>query len=211
VLDPITLHVTRMDSVSKVINSMLKFFGLNLVALGLVCLMPAPSLAQEASGLSLGKPLQPKREIGQPYIVERKDDWAIRCVTTETGNDPCEMFQLLVREEGTPIAEISMFPLPQTEPAVAGATILVPLETLLTAPLVIEFSDTKAKEYPYSYCDKSGCVVRVGFDKSDLDDLKKGTEVTMAISHILQPDQQLILPVSLIGFTAMFNKLAAAQ
>jgi hypothetical protein len=33
----------------------------------------------------------------------------------------------------------------------------------------------------------------------------------MAISHILQPDQQLILPVSLIGFTAMFNKLAAAQ
>jgi invasion protein IalB len=85
------------------------------------------------------------------------------------------------------------------------------LETLLTAPLVIEFSDTKAKEYPYSYCNKSGCVVRVGFDQSDLNDLKKGTEVTMAISHILQPDQQLILPVSLIGFMAMFNKLAAAQ
>ena len=200
-----------MDSVSKAIIRMWKFFGPNLLALGLVCLISSPSSAQEASGLSLGKPLQPKREIGQPYIVERQDDWAIRCVTTETGNDPCEMFQLLVREEGNPIAEISMFPLPPSEPAVAGATILVPLETLLTAPLVIEFSDTKAKEYPYSFCNKSGCVVRVGFDQTDLDDLKKGTQLTMAISHILQPDQQLILPVSLIGFTSMFNKLAAAQ
>ena len=200
-----------MDSVSKAIIIMWKFFGPNLLALGLVCLISSPPSAQEASGLSLGKPLQPKREIGQPYIVERQDDWAIRCVTTETGNDPCEMFQLLVREEGNPIAEISMFPLPPSEPAVAGATILVPLETLLTAPLVIEFSDTKAKEYPYSFCNKSGCVVRVGFDQTDLDDLKKGTQLTMAISHILQPDQQLILPVSLIGFTSMFNKLAAAQ
>ena len=200
-----------MDSVSKVINTMWKFFGLSWATVGLVSLMPSIILAQEASGLSLGKPLQPKREIGQPYIVERKDDWAIRCVTTDTGNDPCEMFQLLVREEGSPIAEISMFPLPPNEPAVAGATILVPLETLLTSPLIIEFNETKAKEYPYSYCNKSGCVVRVGFDQSDLDDLKKGNEITMAISHILQPDQQLVLPVSLIGFTAMFNKLASAQ
>lgn len=200
-----------MDSVSKVINTMWKFLGLSWATVGLVSLMPSIATAQEASGLSLGKPLQPKREIGQPYIVERKDDWAIRCVTTETGNDPCEMFQLLVREEGSPIAEVSMFPLPPNEPAVAGATILVPLETLLTSPLVIEFSETKAKEYPYSYCNKSGCVVRVGFDQSDLDDLKKGSEITMAISHILQPDQQLILPVSLIGFTAMFNKLTSAQ
>lgn len=200
-----------MDSVNKVINTMWKFFGLSLATLGLISVLPAATLAQEASGLSLGKPLQPKREIGQPYIVERQDDWAIRCITSETGNDPCEMFQLLVREDGSPIAEISMFPLPANEPAVAGATILVPLETLLTSPLVIEFSDTKAKEYPYSYCNKSGCVVRVGFDQSDLDDLKNGSEITMGISHILQPDQQLILPVSLIGFTAMFNKLASAQ
>lgn len=200
-----------MDSDNKTIKTMWKFFGLNLLALTLVFVMPSAPFAQEASGLSLGKPLQPKREIGQPYIVERQDDWAIRCVTTETGNDPCEMFQLLVREEGNPIAEISMFPLPPNEPAVAGATILVPLETLLTAPLIIEYSDTKAKEYPYSYCNKSGCVVRVGFDQSDLDDLKQGREISMAISHILQPDQQLILPVSLIGFTAMFNKLASVQ
>ena len=54
------------------------------------------ALSQEASGLSLGKPLETLREPGEIYLAGTKGDWNVRCVTGNPGEDDrCEIQQLL--------------------------------------------------------------------------------------------------------------------
>ena len=65
-----------------------------------------------AESLSLGLNIEVPN-IGQPYIAERIGDWNMRCIRSENGQDPCELFQLLVNNEGNPLSEIMVFPLPQ--------------------------------------------------------------------------------------------------
>ncbi len=60
------------------------------------------------------------------------EEWEQRCIRTESGADPCQLYQLLKDDQGKSVAEFTIFGLPAGWPAVAGATIIVPLETLLT-------------------------------------------------------------------------------
>lgn len=165
--------------------------------------------AQEASQLSLGQPLLPKANVGEPYVRADNGDWAVRCIATETGNDPCNMMQLILTTENTPIAEISLFRVESGGTAVAGADITVPLETLLSVPLIIRYSETNAKQYPYTFCNKVGCVARIGFSQDDIDLMKAGDRAMMSITHIQQPDQAVTFPMSLAGFTSSYDSLPA--
>ena len=113
--------------------------------------------SQEASGLSLGKPLENIRQPGDLYLAGNKGDWTIRCITETNGKpDKCEIQQLLFLNEDTPIAEISLFKLPAGEIAIAAANVMVPLETLLTNKFRFAFSKELVKEFPYSFCNKNG-------------------------------------------------------
>ena len=112
-------------------------------------ILASSAYAQEASQLSLGQPLLPKANIGEPYIRAENGDWAVRCVVTATGNDPCNMTQLILTEDNSPIAEISLFRVQSNPTAVAGADITVPLETLLTAPLAVSYTHLTLPTTPY--------------------------------------------------------------
>ena len=107
--------------------------------------------------------------------------------------------------ENTPIADISIFKLPEGEIAVAAANIMVPLETLLTKKFRFSFSEEIVKEYPYSFCNKNGCLVRLGLLEEDVEALKKGASSGLSITHISDPDASINLDVSLKGFTAAFE------
>ena len=107
-----------------------------------------PVVSQEASGLSLGKPLEAIREPGEVYLAGNKGDWNVRCVTGKPGEiDKCEIQQLIFLNENTPIADISIFKIPDGEIAVAAANVMVPLETLLTKNFRFAFSDKIVKEF----------------------------------------------------------------
>lgn len=178
-----------------------------IVALSLV---PSFAFGQEASGLSLGKPLKPRkpaRTVGETYIEAQKGDWVLRCIATADGNDPCEMYQLIVTGDDTAIAELTIFSIPAGGPAVSGANFVVPLETLLSNPMELQFSEDVVKQYPYSYCTKVGCLVRIGFTADDIEALKKGDQAVMTINHMSAPDQPIAVPISLSGFTAIYSQL----
>ena len=164
------------------------------------------ALSQEASGLLLGKPLETLREPGEIYLAGTKGDWNVRCVTGNPGEaDRCEIQQLLFINENTPIADISIFKLPAGEIAVAAANVMVPLETLLTKKFRVAFSEESKKEFPYSFCNKNGCLVRMGLLKEDIEALKKGSSSEISITHISSPDSAINLSLSLDGFTAAFD------
>jgi invasion protein IalB len=163
-------------------------------------------VAQEASGLSLGKPLETIREPGEIYLAGNKGDWNVRCITSNPGEiDKCEIQQLLFLNENTPIADISIFKLPEGDRAIAAANVMVPLETLLTKKFRFAFSEDSVKEFPYSFCNQNGCLVRMGLLEEDIEAMKKGSSSELSITHISSPEASINLSLSLSGFTAAFD------
>lgn len=147
--------------------------------------------------------------VGEPYVSETFEAWELRCVRTEDGSDPCQLYQLLKdKETAKPVAEISLLALPEGGEAVAGATIIVPLETLLTQQLNITVDKGKTKRYPFTFCAEVGCVARVGFTKEDIDGFKKGNVAVVSVVPVAAPDRTVDVEISLKGFTAGLEAVA---
>lgn len=169
--------------------------------------------APVADGLSMGAevgaaeapPTQETAQEGQTYMLAAFEQWEQRCVKTADGSDPCQLYQLLKDQDGNSVAEFSMFALPEGNEAAAGATVVVPLETLLTANLLIAVDGGKAKIYPYTFCAQIGCISRVGFTADEVAQFKKGASATMTIVPAVAPDQKVVLDISLKGFTAGYE------
>lgn len=145
------------------------------------------------------------------YVKEEYGDWQLKCFRSEGEEDPCQMFQLLREETGNPIAEFSLFRLPEGSQAVAGATVVVPLGTLLTEQLKISVDGGKAKGYSYSFCSLVGCYARIGLTKADLDAFKRGNEANLTIVPAQAPDQKVTIKASLTGFTAAFENASVLE
>lgn len=160
------------------------------------------------TGLSTGEVIGAEGD-GESYVGNTHGDWEMVCVRIPDEDDPCQMYQLLRDAEGNATAEISMFPLPAGQEAVAGATILTPLETLLTAQLVMQVDNGAAKRYPFTFCTAIGCIARVGFTGAEIDAFRRGARATWTLVPVAAPDQTVDLNMSLIGFTAAFTELSA--
>ena len=160
--------------------------------------------APGVDGLSMGREADaaPAADaIGTTYIAEKFEAWEQRCVRAADGADPCQLYQLLLDADKNPVAEISVFGLPKGQPAAAGATIIVPLETLLTEELTMVVDSSKPRRYPFSWCSPIGCFARVGFTQAEVEGFEKGNTATLTIVPMVAQDQKVSVNVSLIGFT----------
>lgn len=196
-------------------QSMKNFCTTAALALGLA-LSGFAALAQDdapaadaatSTDLAMGQP--DPNAVGSTYTKETFESWAQNCVRTESGQDPCQMFQLLKDTDGTAVAEFNLFDLPEGGEAAAGATVIVPLETQLTAGLRIGVDEAKPKIYPFTFCAKIGCVARIGFTAEEITALQNGSKAVVTIVPAAAPDQQVVLDVSLKGFTAAFEAVKA--
>ncbi len=168
---------------------------------------PPAAATNPATALSTGELVTPDTD-GDSYVGNTHGDWELVCVRVADAPDPCQMYQLLRDSEGNATAEISIFPLPEGGEAVAGSTILTPLETLLTAQLVMQVDGGAAKRYPFTFCTAIGCIARVGFTGAEVDAFRRGAEAVWTLVPVAAPDQTVDLSMSLIGFTAAFNELS---
>jgi len=199
--------------------------NLKLLAIVGLLALPQPLLAQSDTtqesgelpatgtelpgGLALGQ-TETNTGVGSTYLKEVEGDWDLQCIRAPEGQaDPCEMVQLLKEANGNPVVEMRIFALPAGGQAVAGATVITPLETLLTEPLRIGVDGGAAKRYPYSWCSKVGCVSRLGLTAEDIAGFKRGAQGTLTIVPAAAPDQKVELPISLTGFTAAWGSLEA--
>ena len=171
----------------------------------------AGNAAKIEEQLSLGEDADKDPELGKPYTKEVIGAWEMRCIKTEEEIDPCQMYQLLDDGQGAPVAEVSLFRLPEGGKAEAGATIVVPLETSLPQQLTIAVDGGKARRYPYAFCNPVGCYARLGLTPADVAAFKRGNEAVITIIPAIAPDQQVKLTVSLSGFTASYDKVSVIQ
>lgn len=161
--------------------------------------------------LSLGEDADPAPVAGKPYTREVIGSWEMRCIKGEEGSteeEPCQMYQLMNDGQGAPVAEVSLFRLPAGGKAVAGATIIVPLETSLPSQVTLAIDGGKARRYPYAFCNPIGCYVRLGLTGDDVAAFKRGNEAVMTIVPALAPDQKFELTLSLTGFSASYEKVS---
>jgi invasion protein IalB len=168
----------------------------------------APALGGDlATGIEAEEaPAEPAEAAGegpQIYVREEHGDWEVRCLRAPEGQeDPCQLYQRLADQGGQPTADINFFDLPDGNEIVAGATLLTPLQTLLTAQVTIAIDGGQPKRYPYSFCDQSGCYARMGFTEEDVAAFRRGATARIVVVPALAPDQPAELDMSLSGFTA---------
>ncbi len=153
--------------------------------------------------LDLGTPEGP--QLGQRYSKEKFGDWDLACIKTEGEQDPCSLLQIMEDSNGNPMAEMSLFRLEEGSVAVAGATIIVPLETLLPAQLTMSIDGGPGKRYNYSFCNPIGCVAQIGLTEADITAMKRGAEAKLTLVPAPAPDQKVNMTVSLNGFTAGYD------
>ncbi len=191
------------------------------LALAFAGLLAAPVLAQEtapatppaeapadATGLSMGEAAS---QAPEPYVKSTHGDWQLRCVRAKDGSDPCELYQLLKDAKGNSVAEITMVALPDGQEAQAGATVIVPLETLLPKQLMLAIDGAEAKHYPFTFCAVVGCFARIGFTADEVGAMKKGAKAVVSVVPIVAPDQVVSVDVSLKGFTEAFDAVKAER
>jgi invasion protein IalB len=170
---------------------------------------PTPAPADDGTGFSTGVADEASGEIpeGGLYVVDTQGDWEIRCVKSLDGFDPCQIYQLLNDAAGNATAELTVVALAEGSKAVAGATVLTPLETLLTQMITVTVDGGTAKRYPFSWCDQYGCYSRIGFTKPELDQLKKGKQALAVIVPALAPTNKVEMTISLTGFTKAYETM----
>lgn len=98
-----------------------------------------------------------------------------------------------------------MFRIDNGGQAAAGATVLVPLETLLTAQLTIAVDNAPGKRYNFVFCNPLGCASQIGLTNEDIEAFKRGSKATVSIVPAPAPDQVVALTMSLSGFTAGYD------
>ncbi len=143
------------------------------------------------------------------YVKETFGDWSLRCFRNDDGEDPCQLYQLLREAGGNPVAEFSVFRIEGQAPAVAGATAIVPLVTLLTEELKLSVDGGTAKSYPYRVCTEAGCVAQMGLTAEDVAVFKRGATAQISLVPAQAPDQVVRINVSLSGFTAGYEAVGS--
>lgn len=160
--------------------------------------------------LNLGEPVGPR--VGETFIKNDEGDWQIRCVKAPEGReDPCSIYQLLEDGQGNQVAEVNMFRLPEGRQVLGGATIVVPLETLLARGVTVSVDLSEPRRYPFEFCNAGGCIAKIGFTPEEIAQFRRGNEGSVRVVPAANPGEEVQLVMSLTGFTAAFNSLTPVQ
>ncbi|MFT4959664.1 MAG: invasion protein IalB [Paracoccaceae bacterium] len=161
--------------------------------------------------LDMGQVVTEGPQIGERYAKNTFGSWELACFRTADGNDPCSLVQILTDETGNPTAEVSLFRIANGGVAIAGITVVVPLETSLPAQLTISVDGEQGKRYVYSFCNQIGCIAQIGLTQEDVDAFKKGNTASVSLVPAQAPDQVISLNMPLDGFTAGYNTVDIVQ
>lgn len=168
--------------------------------------------AEPAAEAATAEPTGP--QIGETYVADTHGDWEQRCIKAAEGEaEDCSIYQLLRDGGGQPVSEITIASLDDGrvvngQALVAGITVVAPLETLLTQQLTLSVDGGDAQRYPFTFCNRGGCLARIGFTQAEVDAFKRGNAANLRLVPAAAPDQAVDLQISLSGFTAGFDALS---
>jgi invasion protein IalB len=67
------------------------------------------------------------------------------------------------------------------------------------------------RRYPFRTCSTVGCFSNVGFTADEIVSFRRGAKATLTVRPARAPDETVDLTISLAGFTAGYEAVAAAN
>jgi len=198
---PPCIEITRKQTL------MLKLLSAGLMATSLGIIGAGSAAAQQDGPAAIPQSREDAKP-GGAYSIGTFDAWSVRCMrAADAQSDPCEMNQLLRTPDGNPTAEINLFIV--GEPGVpAGATIVTPLETLLTKGLSVNIDGNETgKIYPFQLCTRQGCVAQIGITDAEIAQMRTGSRAVITIYPAASPDTPVTLEASLEGFATAYTMI----
>ncbi|GAB5377407.1 MAG: invasion associated locus B family protein [Acuticoccus sp.] len=138
-------------------------------------------------------------------LTERYRDWTVQCATPDNGARRCWMMQTLTQEKsGQRILQVEL--------TLAGGNplmmLLTPLGLLLPEGAQLTIDDGAPRTVAFRTCLPRGCIAQETASEASLANLRRGQTLTVALTP-LNGDAALTLGVSLAGFSAAYDRLAA--
>jgi invasion protein IalB len=172
----------------------------------------APAAADEVPPAAGEEAVAPGPQLPTPEVYEivreTFQDWEVRCAPD---GDDCFVYQLALDEDENPVAEFSLVRLPAGSEAVAGATVVTPLGTLLPAGLVMQVNDGEARQYPFTFCSQVGCFAQLALTQETISSLQRGRVARLTLASVAAPSEPVELELSLMGFTAAYNSIQPGE
>lgn len=170
--------------------------GLVSMVLALAVLSPAAALAQAA----------PEPVIGGADTAaapqQTADAWASRCVAeTRTAPLECSLIQRAVTQQGQLVGSVTL-QLPPAGPQ--RIVVSVPLGFYLGAGVTYDVDGANPQPLDMQACDRSACYGEAALTPELLGAMQGGEKFNITFQNMQK--QPVKLPMSLIGFTAAYDK-----
>lgn len=146
-----------------------------------------------------------------PLSQQNFRDWTV-VSGTDAGKGCFATTSVGLKSPSSGLATVALYRLPQMQDdTVAVMTARVPLGASLSAGIAyLHPNGSEAVGLAWQYCDDQTCLASGGVTAPELARLQKGTRLFLGFTP-LPASRSLIVPVSLLGFTASWSALAKCQ
>lgn len=172
-----------------------------------------PNAQPERGGNAGAGAAQQRRQQGQLENVETEQfrDWKVQCGTIpNSGKERCQMSQQVTRgDSGDPVMRMAVGFTPQnSQPA---AIFQLPLGIVLPKGIALRVDDGEPVRFPIQICVKQGCRADLPLKQNLLEQMKAGRKAYIMARTPRAESGKVELPISLLGFTAAYNRISESQ
>lgn len=116
-----------------------------------------------------------------------------------------------LKQPNSGLASIAIYPLTDAQSGAAVMTVRVPLGASLASGIAyLHRSEEEAVGLAWQYCDQRTCLASGTLSADEIGRFKRGRRIYLGFTP-LPGSRSLILPVSLLGFTASWAALETCQ
>lgn len=167
-------------------------------AAGATALMVTPGAPVMAQAVNPDEPPP-----GVEVETRKFQDWSLRCIEQESQRR-CEMLQPVEDPQtGEPVMAVVIPGNVGDQPLIAW--FVLPLGVLLPPGIAISIDGSEPQRLPVRHCEPGGCLAPVELEEALLQRLRNGSQLQVMAYSI--DEQQVSIPISLMGFTAAMNAL----
>lgn len=150
---------------------------------------------------------EPQLPGGASSLTETYRDWTVTCGLAD-GAKICAMSQQQTRQDGQRVLTMELH---NSDDGTASGVLLLPFGLSLGAGVTLQVKETPAHQpFGFSTCLPIGCLVPLEFDADTIAAFSGGTAVSIA-ARAHDSNQEVVLSLSLSGFTAAFDRLRSLE
>jgi invasion protein IalB len=166
-----------------------------LPALLLALFTVAPGIAQDQPAVDAPAVEAPQQQPASP--------WASRCAANGR-QDPleCNISQRAVTKQGQLVGSVTIRTIAGTDPVMV---VSVPLGLYLGAGVSFDVDGANGQQLELETCDRAGCYAQLKLTEDTLNAFRGGQVLDIVFQNLNR--QPVKLPMSLVGFTAAYDKV----